>query len=422
MQKITFTTNVGKNTLEYLKLLLRSLQVNLDYDEHEILVFVDQDNEGILEYLLQVKGDFKDLTIIKNNAPIPVGYAVNKTILTKYAKHDIISYLQSDMVIGPHYDTEILKHIKPGRILSSTRVEPPLHGESPVTITKDFGVRPSDFKFDDWNTFSLSVRDSTLISYFFAPITYYKQDWLNLGGYDTIFRRSREDSDLVQRCLHAGIELTQTFSANVYHFTCVSSRGSNWFDKTNREAQERVQLQNVADMIELRRFLRKWGNFNHGESKLYKYDIDVLVKNYSVSQIYNIEPFFERVWLENESDVSVLTDVYKKDYDVSNKLYGCTNEVWESYKTIYRLDDIKSKIKVGVPKEYSVLVTIDFAKIISSNAFLNNLQHLYSILSDAGVGEYELDNVQVSIKHLSVIDTPITTINPEVNNSLLTLY
>ena len=54
MQKITFATNVGKDTLEYVKLLLKSLKINLDNNEHEILIFIDTDNEHTLEYLLSV--------------------------------------------------------------------------------------------------------------------------------------------------------------------------------------------------------------------------------------------------------------------------------------------------------------------------------------------------------------------------------
>ena len=46
MEKITFATNTGPNTLEYTKLLLKSLKENLDSDEHEILVFIDKDNDG----------------------------------------------------------------------------------------------------------------------------------------------------------------------------------------------------------------------------------------------------------------------------------------------------------------------------------------------------------------------------------------
>lgn len=422
MQNITFTTNVGKNTLEHLKLLLKSLQTNLDNKEHEILIFIDADNENMLEWLLSVKDQFHDLKIIKNEKPIPVGYAVNKTILTEYAKYDIVSYLQSDMVIGPHYDTEILKCVKPKRILSSTRVEPPLHGLSDVTITEDFGLYPETFDLNKWNSFSNTVKSERLINYFFAPITYYKQDWLDLGGYDTIFRRSREDSDLVQRCLHSGIELVQTFSANVYHFSCVSSRGKDWFNKQNKNAQDRVSMQNLADQIELRRFIRKWGSFNHGQSALKKYDIDLVIQNYNLRDIYNIEPFFERIWLTNKNDADILLDMYHHDYDISNDLYGFTPQLWNDHKDMYRLDRLDEKIRVGTPQNYNILMTIDFSKINRENQLINNFSHLYDILSQCDEGIYEFENIIINIKKLSTISAQIKISNPKIEKNTLKIY
>lgn len=422
MQKITFTTNAAKNTLEYIKLLLKSLKVNLDSNEHEILIFIDADNEHMLQYLLSVKHQFTDLKIIKNDLNVPVGYARNKTILTEYATHDIISYLQSDMVIGPHYDTEILKHVKRGRILSSTRIEPPLHGESPVTITKNFGLHPDEFDFDAWNVFSNSVKREELMNYFFAPITYYKEDWMKLGGYDTAFRRAREDSDLVQRCLHANIELVQTFSANVYHFTCVSSRGKDWFNKQNIEAQSRVQLQQIADVIELNRFIRKWGTFNHGDKKLFKLDIDLVIKNYDLRMVPSLEPFFTRVWLENNDDKKTLVSTYEAYHSVANQLLNFSEEDWSANKRFYRLEYFDAIFLVGNPKDYSIKVTIDFNKISNGNQFFSNIQNLYELLIDNEAGEYELDNVLISIKHKDVLTSEICAANPEFDYKLLTFY
>lgn len=422
MQKITFTTNVGKNTLEYTKLLLESFKTNLDSKEHEILIFVDADNENTLDYLLGVKNEFADLTILKNNLNVPIGYARNNNILTEYAKHEIVSYLQSDMVIGPHYDTEILKHVKRGRILSSTRVEPPLHGESPVTFTQNFGLHPEEFDFLKWNAYSNSVKRDELIQYFFAPITYYKKDWIDLGGYDTAFRRSREDSDFVQRCLHAGIELVQTFSANVYHFTCVSSRGKNWFDTKNSEAQSRVQMQQHADRIEFNRFIRKWGTFNHGDHKLFKLDIDLVVKNYNLQTAMNLEPFFSRIWLDNKEHKDVLLTQYESLHETANKLHGLSSAEWDSYKHLYRLETFDDIVNVGEPSTYSIKVTLDFAIIFNKNQFIENIQNLYDMLIDADEGEYEIDGVMISVKNVRVHDTQIKIENPQFEYNLLTVY
>jgi GT2 family glycosyltransferase len=422
MQRITFATNVGKNTLPHLKLLLESLKINLDSNDHEILIFIDSDNETVLDYLLSLQSEFTDLRIIKNNLPIPVGYAVNKTILTETAKYDIISYLQSDMVICPHYDTEVLKHVKPGRILSSTRVEPPLHGISQVTFTKDFGVTPQTFNMNDWNIFSESIKRDELIEYFFAPITYYKEDWIRLGGYDTVFRRSREDSDLVQRCLHAGIELVQTYTANVYHFTCVSSRGKDWFNKTNMEAQKRLELQNKADMVELRRFIRKWGSFNHGEKKLYKLNIDAVLKNYTIPQVIELEPFFNKIWISSETDRQTILDFYSAEHGFANELYGVNDEEWKLYKHLYRTEMFDIIVNVGLPAEYSILVEIDFTNISYPNDFFTNISNLYALLVDCEPGVYELSNIIITVRHIDTLPTPTVVNNPPRSTSLLSFY
>lgn len=422
MQSITFTISMGANNLEYTKLLLHSLKTNLDNKTHQIIVFIDADNENSLDYLVEQQKEFHDLCIINNTLSMPIGYQRNKTLLTEYAKHDIVSHLHSDMVIGPHYDTDILKHMKRGRFLSAMRVEPPLHGESNVTITKNFGLHPDEFDMEAWNKFSNSVKREELVEYFFAPYTYYKDDWMMLDGDDTAFRRAREDSDLVQRCVHAGIELLYTFSANVYHFTCVSSRGNNWFDPNNTEAQKRVNLQKVADSIEMRKFIRKWGNFNHGETKLFKLDIDLVVKNYNLQTVYNLEPFFTTVWVDSQEHKNNLLEQYNKEHLVANELLRVTDEDWENYKHLFRVDNFEEIFKVGTPTEYNIKVIIDFNKISNTNTFISNLQNLYDMLIDSDVGEYELDGVMISIKNIKVLPTEITAVNPKFNHDLLTVY
>jgi glycosyltransferase involved in cell wall biosynthesis len=148
MQQISFVTNTGADTLEYTKLLLDSLKINLVGKEHEIIVFIDKDNDGTYDYLKSIKKDFYDLKIVTHKLKGPVGYQRNSNLLVDIAKHDIVSYLQSDMVIGPNYDVNVLSELQDNCILSSTRVEPPLHGYSDYTITYDFGIDPTVFDMD----------------------------------------------------------------------------------------------------------------------------------------------------------------------------------------------------------------------------------------------------------------------------------
>jgi GT2 family glycosyltransferase len=135
MKQISFLINTSVNTLDHVKLLLKSLKENLAGKEHEILIFVDSDNEGTVDYLKEQKKDFFDLKIITHRLNPCVGYSRNNNLLVELAKHDIVSYLQSDMVISPKYDLEVLSDLEEDCILSATRIEPPLHGTSYQTIT-----------------------------------------------------------------------------------------------------------------------------------------------------------------------------------------------------------------------------------------------------------------------------------------------
>ena len=138
----------------------------------------------------------------------------------EFAKTEIVSYLQSDMVISKNYDLDILQNLDETTIISSTRIEPPLHPSSPDKITRDFGLDPTTFDFNSFTLFSNENKQNKLTDYWFAPFTLYKKNWIDIGGHDTMFRRSREDSDILYRMCLNGIKFKQDWNALVYHFTC----------------------------------------------------------------------------------------------------------------------------------------------------------------------------------------------------------
>jgi hypothetical protein len=421
--KITFATNTGPNTLKYTKLLLTSLKQNLDNKEHEILVFIDSDNDGTLEYLRSIKKDFHDLKIVTHKVKPVVGPERNCNLIVELAKYDIVSYLQSDMVISKHYDTDILNNLQENTIMSSTRIEPPLHGKSDKTFTANFGLNPDEFNMREFLSYSESVKSNKSLDYFFAPYTFHKDTWNKMGGYDTLFRRSRCDSDLVQRCKQLGIELKQTFAANVYHFTCVSSRGKNWFDKDNKDAQNKVRLQNIADLIEMRRFIRKWGSFNHGESKLFKYDIDIVIRDASEDLLklaYDLEPYFNKVFLYNQDNINKIIDYVSHEHEVANQLYNFTKEDWEAsnkfynqinYNEIYKLNDTKNihnaclYVQANEGLEY----------------LYQNIHNLHAIINQTEEGDYEFGSAILSIKNKVLLKNDLCIKNPEFDMSLLTI-
>jgi 5S rRNA maturation endonuclease (ribonuclease M5) len=78
MQPISFCINTAVNEINHVKLLFRSLEKNLSSKEHEIIVFIDSDNQGTFEWLLTQKKTFLNLKVLKNELPIPYGYQRNK--------------------------------------------------------------------------------------------------------------------------------------------------------------------------------------------------------------------------------------------------------------------------------------------------------------------------------------------------------
>ena len=426
MQQISFVTNTGADTLEYTKLLLESLKTNLVGKEHEIIVFIDKDTDGTYEYLKSIKNDFYDLKIVTHKLKGPVGYQANSNLLVDIAKHDIVSYLQSDMIIGPDYDVNVLSELEDNCILSSTRVEPPLHGYSDYTITYDFGTDPTVFDMDKWNNYSKIVKTSQAAEYFFAPITFYKKVWQSIGGYDTIFRRSREDSDFVQRCVHAGIKMIQTWQANVYHFTCVSSRGKNWFDENNQKAKDRVELQKIADGIEIRRFLKKWGGFNHGEQKLKKMDIDLVIKdNRQLNPLFvaQLEVYSSRVWLRSQDYINTMMQTFSNEQDPANQLLGYEKEGWEEAKHLFRTTNFQDIYRVGEPIDFNVKIEIDFTNVDpAQDEFIQNVTRLGDIIEAQEPGIYELGSAKIEIRNIvDLAKDQIIIQNPQFDYSLLTI-
>lgn len=426
MKQISFLINTSVNTLDHVKLLLKSLRENLFYPDHEILVFVDSDNEGTVDFLREQKKNFKDLKIVTHKLKPCVGYSRNNNLLVELAKHDVCSYLQSDMVVSKYYDKNILEELEENCILSATRIEPPLHGLSETTITKDFGVDPNEFNWDEFIPFAeLEKKDKTL-EYFFAPFTFYKNVWLEVGGYDTRFRRSREDSDLLQRFIQKGVKIKQTFKANVYHFSCVSSRGKNWFDPSNEKVQKRVEMQKIADGIEIRRFLQKWGNFNHGEAKLSKLDMDLVladVGRLNPMFIVQMEPFFSRVWLETEEQKKAIVSIFSNQHDPANELLGFSVEDWEFAKQFYNQVDSNLIYKVGKPEDFNIKVEADFSGIDpQKDPFLQNLTRISSIVEPYEPGIYELGSAKIEVKNVvNLAPDKIVVKNPQFDMSLLTI-
>lgn len=414
MKLISFCINTAINELDYIKLLFKSLQDNLSTKEHEIIVFIDSDNQDTLGWLVEQKSIFPNLKILFNQLPVCYGYARNINEMFKFASNDIVSYLQSDMVISKDYDVYILKNIKDNIILSSTRIEPPLHGPGLEKHTFDFGLNPKEFKYDTFLDWCEHNREEKQTNYFFAPFTLYKDVWNSIGGHDTQFRRSREDSDVLNRLVLNGVKIVQTWEALVYHFTCVSSRGQDWHNKSNKKAQDRAILQNHADRVEMSRINKKWGGFSHGNPNKYYYNInsEINIDSNNFSAFKEISSFFNINYI---NEISFYNEFINQDeHNYANKLLNISNEHWDEYSYMYNTNNIEDYVNLGDAKG-DILIKFNLSNINQNNFnnFIYNLQH---IIHEYEPGEYEYDGFIIIInKKDNIISNKIKISNPIIN-------
>jgi GT2 family glycosyltransferase len=400
MKSITFCIASANNEREYTKLLLNSLIDHTTIDKHEVLIFIDSDNQNTYEALNEYKSSISNLRICKNPNPYPVGGQRNISVMFDAAKNDLVCYLQSDMVVGKDFDKHILENLtSEKRVLSMARIEPPLHPGSPEKIVKDFGITPEEFDYEAFNLFVDELQKEnrpTMVGHF-APFAVYKKTWFDiLGGFDTQFRCSREDSDTIIRMELCDLEMVQTWNACVYHFTCVSSRGTDWY-KTNADAAYKNELQQQADMQELKRFIRKWGFFGHHPQPVYniafKVEIDRMV-NFELLQW--LEPYCKKMYLTDSQVAEELKNrIEFEAHYYSNLRWKYTKEYWESVKEFFNPTDFNTRIvttDIDSEIEEDIVISFKYSELKESfNAELRNLiENIHTVVdqNEEGVFSY----------------------------------
>ena len=401
MEKISFCIASAKNEKEYTLGVLKSLKDNTNFTNHEILIFIDSDNQGTYEELLKYKKENPNIRIHKNQSEFPVGSQRNVSIMFHHASNDVVVYLQSDMVVCPDFDKYFLEALNENknRVISAARIEPPIHPASPEKIVKDFGLSPDKFKYDEFYKFTkdLQKENRPLMVGHFAPFGLYKETYFNvMGGFDTKFKCSREDSDFIIRLNIHKLESLQTWNASVYHYTCVSSRGINWHKK-DKQAEIKNQWQTKADQEELKRFIRKWGYFGHDYKPKYNSTL-VLDINTSpnITTLAQIEPYFNKIVLNDEVLLNQLISFieFESTY-YSNKRWNYTKQHWDKVKSTFMIDNIKDKIilEKNFKHKEDIIIKTDLYSLhkadTESNNFIQHSNQIFDNLLKESPNEYK---------------------------------
>ena len=380
MNQITFCIP-SKSNLRYLKTCIPSIRENASRNDHEIIIFVDLDEDGTVEWLEQVKDKYNLKYFVNPNlgkSLFGIGKAYDYCI--KHSTTDVFMIFHADMMLGKDADLKAYQHLKPKTVVCATRIEPPLHPNGGEKILLDFGMYPEEFKQDEFNQYVEEYStDEKITNGIFAPWMMYKQEFLEMGGHDSIMHSCREDSDVFNRMKLNGFEFIQPWNSLVYHLT---GRGAGSFDG-DKERHEQWRKDMDKSTLE---FVRKWGsNVNHTALMepivVPKYNIAYVVKNCNSQLLEALEPWCDRIYIENQDIVNTYIDREQENtsFDLSKRVFIESNN-----------DPIG---------ENDIVVEFDANKLTQQNFHL--LQQLPNIIQESGeIGEFELDIFKITINHL----------------------
>lgn len=386
MEKITFCIP-SKSNLRYLKTCIPSIRENAFIKDHEIIIFIDSDEDGTVEWLEQVKDQYNLTYYVNPNIGkklFGIGKAYDYCI--EHSTTDTFMIFHADMMLGKDADLKAFQHLQPKTIVCATRIEPPLHPNNGEKILIDFGMYPEEFKQDEFNQYVEEHSDDNKITNgIFAPWMMHKKEFLEIGGHDSIMHSCREDSDIFNRMKLAEYKFIQPWNSLVYHLT---GRGAGSFDgDPARHENWKKDMNNST-----KEFIRKWGsNVKHTELMEpivpHKYNIAFVIKQCNLQLLELLEPWCDRIYIEDEMDVIKIA-YFKK----------------EQPNTKYKLNERVLNVGFNSPEGENDIVLEFNSNNFTQNSF-NIIQNISDIITESGeIGTFELDCFKITINSVETYE------------------
>ena len=366
------------NNLKHLKNVYASIQKHAP--QAEVILLDDGSTDGTWEWICsETKGQ-------SYRSDKRVGHTILYDKGIEMATNDIVGILHADMIIGPNYVDNMIKHLKPGTVICATRIEPPLHPPGKEKIIQDFGTDFDSLNIPAFESFvsnAQNLHTGEVTKGMFAPWILYKKDFQAIGGHDPLFAPfPYEDSDIFQRWILNGYNLIQSRDAFVYHLTC---RGHRWNDQVGKDDD----YYKIVSQKAAKNYIRKWGSWIKNDEYQYpiipkKYNTAFIVHNCNLLLLEALEPWCDRIYVNEKFNVGRAQDYIEK----------------ESENTSFDLSKRVLNIKENDPySENDIILEFDALKF-SPEAF-NIIQNLSDIITESGeVGEFELDCFKVTIHQL----------------------
>lgn len=262
--------------------------------------------------------------IIEENDNVTMGVNYNNAVAK--ANGEKIILLHNDMILKPGFIETMDKHIIKNRIVTYTRVEPPIYNDIyPGKIILDCGRDLNSLNKEKFYHFPLEEELQDGGSQLFFGC--YKEDYIGIDGYT--FKLFCEDDDFHLRCDIAGLE-RKVSPAQVYHFVSKTSRTTN--DYQSIEQQSNIN------------FIKKWGFRNSIHNVVYKKSIKINNSNPQLEQI--LKP-----WFNDGQDIVVEVDgniFTQDDFNIIQQL----NDIIKENGEIGSFELSNLKITINSMNEY----------------------------------------------------------------------
>jgi len=292
------------------------------------------------------------------------------------AETEIVGIFHCDMIMGPNYIENVLKHLQKETVVCGTRIEPPLHPPGKEKIIQNFGMDFDDLNIEAFEEYSVKAqeefKDQTSDG-MFAPWIIYKEDFVAMGGHDALFAPfPYEDSDIFQRWILHGYELIQSRDSFVYHLTC---RGHRFVEEIGKDDD---YFKNASAKA-ARNYLRKWGSWiENDEYQLPilkpRYDIGVVIENCSPDLLNWIEPWFNNTYV----DQSLIAEYIKHEQPKTDLI-------------------LEARVRpIEEPKQNDIIIYFDAKHTIDLNLIPNIQVIIRESVDQIGTYEYEGFKIDVS--------------------------
>lgn len=259
------------NSLEFLKLAVKSVRKNSYYTNAPFIIFADGCTDGTNEWLEANQNNY-DLTLViePRCEDSSNGYGMNRVaefVTTKY-----INFLHADMYVAPNFDKALVDLIDSQdesvrSIASSYRIQPNIfhngqEPDRPGTVMIDpqlFGDMPNNFDIKSFEetaiSFQIDYQNLSVPKAEGCSFIIRKTDWDFIGGNDLRFKpNGYDDMDLFLRMRMQGFKYETIGASVVFHF---AGRGGNGF--FGKGLDSRNESNETGEAKSATEFYIKWG-------------------------------------------------------------------------------------------------------------------------------------------------------------------